>query len=477
MGEGDFRPTGVGTGATERHDVAMSRIGTVFAAVWGGRTWRAYAYLLAGLVLGVLWFSWSVTMYVTGAALVIIWVGIPILVFAQLSMRWIGTVERKHANQLLHARIAEPEPVGPRPGADRASSVWMRLVHWGGARIHDVHAWRVFAWTIARGVLGPVGFVVAIVALVVPVSVLAGAVIYTLVDVGAVVVPWEEAGGEPTWLCDWLYFLYPLSFVLAVGGAWLARGVASAHVPLARWALGPCASEVAERATVRAQLAEEQVRIDQELHDSIGHMITMTVIQAGAGAHVFDSDPAFARQALRNIEERGRAAMGELDRIIATLRGDEASTLAPLAGLAEIPALVEGSRGAGMTIESELASPHVAAAVGRAAFGIVREALTNAAKHAPGSRVTVAVVEDGDALGIRVVNGPARPIARPAESSGRHGVSGIRDRVALLGGASRIGETRDGGFEVLVLLPLGASLGAEGAPGSPWSVLRERVAP
>ena len=466
----------------------MSALGRHFSVVWKGRTWKAMGYLLAGLPLGVLWLTWSLTMYITGAALVIIWIGIPILVFTQLSMRGIGSLERRHINQLLGAAIEAPESVTARPGADRAQGVWMRSIHWGGARMHDAHAWRVLAWTAFRGVMGPLGFVVAIVALVVPWAVLGLAIFYTLADTGAVTIPWEEAGElgvQPAWWCDWVYWAYPLAILLMVPAAWLVRGVASVHVPVARWALGPCESERVARATARAELAEERVRVDQELHDSIGHMITMTIVQAGAGAHVFDTDPAFARQALRNIEQRGRAAMGELDRIIAEIRGDEPETRAPLPGIADLPALVEGSRAAGILIDADLDAPPVPAAVDRATFGVVREALTNAAKHAPGARVTVTVTTDGDALAIRVANGAGgtgrfgsgSTAQGTAATGSRRGVAGMRDRIGLLGGVSRIGPTERGGYEVLALVPLGTSLAPASEPTSAWTVLRETVAP
>jgi len=456
----------------------MSAVVRVFNVLWSARTWGSILYLLAGLVLGVLWFAWSLTMYITGAALVIIWVGIPILVFAQLSMRWIGTVERRHINLLLGARIGKPEPVKQRPGAELVSNLWTKAVFWGGARFHDAHAWRVLAWTMFRGVMGPVGFVLAIIALVMPLAVFASAVFYMLWDFGALTIPWEEVpGGRPAWWCGWMYLAYPLSILLAVLLAWLMRGLTAAQVPLARWALGPCAAEREQALAARAELAEEQVRIDQELHDSIGHMITMTIVQAGAGAHVFDSDPEFARQALKNIEERGRSAMGELDRIIATIRGDEPETRAPLPGIGEIDALIASSRAAGIDVTADLDAPIVNAAYGRAAYGIVREALTNAARHAPGAPVEVVVARDGDALAIDVVNGPTpTPWAARGRTGGTgRGLSGIRDRVGLLGGRSSAGATAEGGFRVAVLLPLDASLAPKGDAASRWASLRARV--
>ncbi len=455
----------------------MSAINRIFGVIWSGRTWRATAYLLAGLPLGVLWFTWAVTAYSTGVSLIIIWVGVPLLVLTQVTMRWIGSFERVHINSLLDAGIDRPAPPRLSQGVEATGNWWTRMLRWSVARFGDAHAWRVAAWTVFRGVFGPVGFSFAVVAVTVPFSLLATAVWMTLIDFGVITEPWTEWGGGPTmWVRDWGYWLlYPITLLFAVPCAWLMRGLGAMHVPVAAWALGQGESERVARAEERAERAEERIRIDQELHDSIGHMITMTVVQAGAGAHVFESDPAFAKQALRNIEQRGRAAMGELDRIIAQLRGDEPETRAPLPGIGDLPGLIDGSRAAGMTIDATLEAPEVAPAVGRAAFGIVREALTNAAKHAPGAAVEVTVTQDGDALAIRVANGSGGAPIDEAQVSGRRGVAGIRDRVGLLGGASRIGPTDDGGFEVMALIPLEASLGPASEPDSPWSALRETV--
>lgn len=461
-------------GCQSGHHGGVKSLAAYFRVLWDARTWRAYTYLLLGLLFGILWGTYAITMYAVGVALVIIWVGIPILVFTQMSMRWIGASERGLANVLLDAKIDRPARMRPRPGAAAATNTWMRSVHWSGAHMHDAHAWRVAAWVGARLVLGPVGFAVALVGVVVPISILAA-----IVQAATFALGWGD------WMTDaesadvvnvvsfWVLVGSPVLILAAPLFAWASRGVAAAHVPLARWALGSCESERVRRATERAERAEERVRIDQELHDSIGHMITMTIVQAGAGAHVFDSDPDFARQALKNIEQRGRAAMGELDRIIATIRGDDAEARTPLPGIDDLAALVDGSRAAGMTIDAVLEPPTVAPAVGRAAFGVVREALTNAAKHAPGAPVSVQVQRDSDALAIRVVNAKGAP-SEPVPT-GQHGVAGMRDRIGLLGGASQIGPTDGGGYEVLALIPLGASLAATSEPPTQWSHLRETV--
>ncbi|WP_159451256.1 sensor histidine kinase [Demequina sp. NBRC 110054] len=443
------------------------------AAPYSARTAGELTFLLLGLPMGVLWFTYAVTMYALSLGLVIVWVGFAIFAAAQLSMRGIGVIERAQVNALLGEAIAPQERI-PRPA--EGGAVLAHPARWTFALAHDGAAWRVLAWACVRGVIGPIGFAVALVALVVPLSLLTvtawtAAYEFGAVDIGITPTPpfWESG----VW--RWGYAGLPLAVLITPALTLAARGLTTLHRSLARWALGPCRRDEVAAATERAELAEAQLRIDQELHDSIGHMITMNIVQAGAGAHVFDSDPEFARQALRNIEERGRAAMGELDRIIAHLRGDEAAERAPLPTLDDIAGLVETSRRGGAEVSVSIDAPEVPPAVGRTVFGIVRESLTNAAKHAPGAPIEVSVAREDDAVGVSVVNGRATAPPTAPHSTGR-GVTGIRDRVTLLGGRTRIGPT-DEGFEVLALIPLGADLAESGDPACPWACLRERVAP
>lgn len=465
------------------HDEVMIVKNAYASILFESRFWRETAYLLLGLPLGILWGTYAISMYSTGVSLVIVWVGIPLLVLTHVSMRWIGASERALANSLLHhANIAAPRSrkaatrgVSASRGADGA---WSSFVRWSKDVLFDAHAWRVALWTMVRLVLGPVGFSFALIAAIMPV-----AAVGEIVRAALYRLEWANWYGTGNGdrvndiVSFWILVGAPVLLLLVPAFAWPVRALAALHVSFGRWALGPCASEEVKAATQRAELAEEQVRIDQELHDSIGHMITMNIIQAGAGAHVFDSDPDFARQALKNIEERGRAAMGELDRIIATIRGDQPETRAPLPGIADLGRLVDESRAAGIRIDAYLEAPTVPSAVGRAAFTIVREALTNAARHAPGAPVTVRVALDGDALGLEVVNGPGSGASAPSTTGVRRGLSGIRDRVALLGGRSRAG-SEGGGFAVRALLPLEATLSTVGPDAaSPWASLRERVEP
>ncbi len=451
----------------------MNPLMRYFAVLWSGRTFKAYAYLLLALPLGIAYVVYTITLLSLSIGLSFIWVGIPMLVGLLMSMRGIGAAERGTANIMLDARILPPGRRRSRAAERGRQSWWLRA--WDV--IADSHAWKVALWTLMRLVLGVVGLAVAVAALVVPISIAAAVIQAVLIELG--IGDWTFSPDSETvarTVSFWVLIGTPVLVLFMPALPWAARGLGAAHRAIARWALGPRSADIARVATERAELAEEQVRIDQELHDSIGHMITMNVIQAGAGAHVFDTDPEFARQALKNIEERGRAAMGELDRIIATIRGDQPETRAPLPGLADIEGLIASGREAGMDISATIDAPAVPNAVGRAAFTVVREALTNAAKHAPGAACRVSVGQLDDALAVAVANGPAVAGAVPAGSGGgRRGIAGMRDRIELLGGKQRIAATEGGGFEVLALVPLGARLELPDALDETWAQLRERV--
>ena len=269
--------------------------------------------------------------------------------------------------------------------ADERSGVWARSRAGAGTCCSTAHAWRVAVWTVARLVLGPLGFSLALVAVLDPD--LGGRrdrqAACTSRSVGGLVLRWPSDHVSAI-VAFWTLVGSPVA-VLAPAFAWSVRGVAALHVLLAAGP-GREREEEVRAATERAELAEEQVRIDQELHDSIGHMITMNIIQAGAGAHVFDSDPEFARQALQ--EHRGAGAGGD-GRTGPHHRDDQGrppGDEGPARAAWTTSRGLSTSRGAaGMTIEAHIDAPPVPAAVGRAAFVIVREALTNAARHAPGA--------------------------------------------------------------------------------------------
>ncbi len=427
-------------GASTGHDEFMTTLKRIYGPMVDPRTYLEVLYLLVGLAFGILWFVLLVTLYSVGIGTIIVWVGVLVIVGTQALLRPIGVIERAQVRRWLGHRVPAPAPLAFEPVRDSAHAGWVNLWRRSSALLRDGHAWRVAGWVGFRMLMGPIGF--------------AFAITYVSVALGLLLAPLGmiDFGGDYPYVWDWVLWLGPLAFLIVTPAfAWTIRGLADLHRSLADRLLGPYGDELRRLALARAAWAEEQIRIDQELHDSIGHMVSMIVVQAGAGVHVFEKDPAFAKRALGNIEERGRAALGELDRIIARIRGDQPETHAPLPGATDLPDLVDGARDAGVKVTSRLALKNVPPALGRGIYRVIQEALTNAAKHAPGSEVEVVAIADGSLVAISVMNTLTES---PQDvSSGGNGLASIRDRVALLGGHATVGPSPKGGFAVRAILP------------------------
>jgi signal transduction histidine kinase len=218
-----------------------------------------------------------------------------------------------------------------------------------------------------------------------------------------------------------------------------------------------------ERQNAARVLAEERLRIAQELHDVLTHSMSVIAVQAGVGEHVLDERPEEARAALQAISTTSRATLNEMRRLLGVLRdSDGARSHAPLPGLADLPRLVEDVRGAGVpaTLHVEGEAGGLNAGIELSAYRVVQEALTNVIKHAgspsrvdvfvrylPGS-LAIEVVDDGRGLAARSSNGG------PSDVPG-HGLVGMRERVDLWGGELSVGPAPGGGYRVRALLPSG----------------------
>ena len=430
----------------------METLKRIYGPLFEAKTYKEAFYLVLGLVFGILWFTLFVTLLSVGFGTVVVWVGVAILVWTLALLRPVGALERSHVKWLLEHEVPPPSPLAFEPVRDSDHPGWANFGRRSLALLRDGHSWRVLAWTMLRIVLGPVGFSLAIVFLVTPISLLV-APLWDVFNWG----DWEiydYGGPEGYHWTGWLWF-GPLAFlVIGPALAWMIRGLGDLHRMLADQLLGPSGDERRRTALARAAKAEEQVRIDQELHDSIGHMVSMIVVQAGAAAHVFDQDPDFSRRALNNIGERGRAALGELDRIIARIRGDQPETHAPLPGIDDLPALIGGARDAGVSVTSRLVLDDIPGFIGRGIYRVVQEALTNAAKHAPGGKVAVAVVSDESIVALSVTNTLTAPLDADFEATAGNGLAGIRDRVTLMGGHPTIGPASNRTFAVKAVLPI-----------------------
>ncbi len=242
-------------------------------------------------------------------------------------------------------------------------------------------------------------------------------------------------------------------FTTAILAAWLTgvfvRGRREAVTQAARTA-------AAERAAERAA-ADERARMARELHDIVSHNLSVVVLQA-AGAQAAggtDTGPT-----LEKIERSGRQALVEMRRLLGVLRQpDEPGVrpeLSPQPGIAELAALVEGVRAAGLPVVLVINGDpdQLPAAVDISAYRIVQEALTNVLKHAGNASAQVSVSCGPDEVLIEVTDDGAGPQAA-GQAGGGHGLAGMRERVALFGGELTAGPQPAGGFAVRARLPLG----------------------
>jgi signal transduction histidine kinase len=204
--------------------------------------------------------------------------------------------------------------------------------------------------------------------------------------------------------------------------------------------------------------AEERARIARELHDVISHDVSLMVLQASVERRVHTGEDS-TTQTLANIESTGREALAELRRMLGVLRKtDEDAPLRPQPGLAQLPDLVVQARAAGLPAHLVIDGEPVAVPAGLdiAAYRIVQESLTNAAKHAAGATVTVTIRYSDGALEIDVTDdGDTDPAAVPLPRGG-HGLVGLQERVALFGGSLEAAAAANGGFRVRARLPLPA---------------------
>jgi signal transduction histidine kinase len=203
-------------------------------------------------------------------------------------------------------------------------------------------------------------------------------------------------------------------------------------------------------------VAEERVRIAQELHDVVAHDISLMVVQAQALGATDESQPV--RATTKAIADLGRDAMAEMHRTLRLLRSGtgETAELEPLPGLADLNELLERSRAAGLelglTVEGQ---PHqLSQTADLSAFRIIQEALTNVIKHGESAPTAISISYGSEALRVAIRDCGARrngQATRPRIAG--HGITGMRERVALFGGTLTAGARPEGGFEVVATLP------------------------
>jgi signal transduction histidine kinase len=222
------------------------------------------------------------------------------------------------------------------------------------------------------------------------------------------------------------------------------------------------AARLEDEGRLRAERARsaERERIAREMHDVLAHRLSLLSLHAGALEFRPGAPPEEIAATAAVVREAATDALEELRDVVGVLReGTDAATRRPQPALADLPTLIEESRAAGMRIEAALELPGdgedaVATGVGRTAFRIVQEGLTNARKHAPGALVQVRVAAGADALAVEVRNrAPLRPAPAPALPGAGSGLIGLGERVELVGGELRAGPAAGGDFVLAATLP------------------------
>jgi signal transduction histidine kinase len=270
-----------------------------------------------------------------------------------------------------------------------------------------------------------------------------GRVLHTI---GGVPVRWPGLGGA-------LAFATWLAVIVIVGEGIRSRSIRFAEIARTR----------AEQARARAeqqrrQASEERLRIARELHDVLGHHLSLINVQAGVGLHLMDDRPEQARASLLAIKQASAEALREVRSVLGVLRPeDEKAPRAPAPSLANLDELV-ATAGARLEVHGEPVD--VPPELDRAAYRIAQEALTNVRRHAgPAARATVTLGYRKDGLSV-VVEDNGRGAAAAPDGAGEgegNGIAGMRARATALGGDLTAGPGPAGGFRVEARLPWEAS--------------------
>jgi signal transduction histidine kinase len=381
-----------------------------------GRTYRRGIHLLLGGVIllpyallgSVFWQMWTHSDTPRAAtALLLLAAGVIGAVPAFLSgTRALGIVA---ARSLLE--VDPPEP-GPTAALDREAR--LRAAMWFGLHL------------LCGGLVG-VGLVIAI----------PPALIFIARLVGVDEARRMDGLGL---LTDHPAVLTAVGVGLLVAVVYAVAGLGALAAVMAPTLLGPSPSERIAALEARTLQLAERNRLARELHDSVGHALTVATLQAGAARGLLDNDPEFARRALAAIEETARTAMDDLDHVLGLLRrtdGDD-DLHHPQRTLNELGRLIHDTRTAGVSVKADVdgSTRDLPAAVSREGYRIVQEGLTNAARHARGQLVTLRLTVCSEHLQIELVNALNR---EPDRARRGRGVDGMRERVVLLGGSLTAG--------------------------------------
>jgi signal transduction histidine kinase len=245
-------------------------------------------------------------------------------------------------------------------------------------------------------------------------------------------------------------------------GGWLVASLVLGEVTRSRRAYVQAVEEralAAERGReeeARRRASEERIRIARELHDILGHRISLINVQAAAALHVVDRDPAQARTALVAIKQASHEALGEVRATLGILRQlDEREPLAPSPGLAELDDVIAQTSAAGLDVQLAVRGEarNLPNGVDLAAFRIIQESLTNVVRHARATQARIAIAYRPADVQIEVTDDGQASTAGDGSGSG---LVGMRERATALGGDFEAGPRPGGGYRVRATLPTGS---------------------
>jgi signal transduction histidine kinase len=214
-------------------------------------------------------------------------------------------------------------------------------------------------------------------------------------------------------------------------------------------------AEEAREHEARRRISEERLRIARELHDAVGHHVALISVQAGAMGYLLDTDLVKARESLAHIQRASESALEELRLTVGLLRqpGDSEPT-EPAGGLGRLDELIDSFAATGLRVTCDVTGRvrSLPEAVDLTAYRVIQESLTNTAKHAAGASAVVRLAFGPAVLALAVEDdGPS--VAMDTEGTEGHGIIGMRERAATVGGWLTAGSRGSGGFRVLAELP------------------------
>lgn len=252
-----------------------------------------------------------------------------------------------------------------------------------------------------------------------------------------------------------------------LAGEWLSRGPDYLFIVLlfgGIWLLGRAArilrgrlnfQQQHERDMARLAVAEERLRIARELHDVLGHSMSVIAVQADAAQAALDCTPELVREPLRVIHATARGSLAEIRALLDALH-DGGGTPLGGSGLAELRSLLDAGSMGGLPLSGIIQSglPDLSPAADLAVFRVVQESLTNVLKHAGTVPVRLSLAPEGSGVRVEVRNAPgSRPAAPVPEGQAAYGLQGLRERIRQVGGSFSAGPAGDGGWLVTAVVP------------------------